>query len=112
MSKLQGLKILAERLAKIVPAQGKFHRRLQEPQLVARVIAIAFETVGVDGPAAQQLLEPVGQLNLPARPRLDMSEALEDLRRQDVASDDREIRRRFRRLGLFHHVADSKQAVL
>ena len=54
-----------------MPAQGEFHGGLQKSQFVAGIIACAFETIGVDGPAAQQVAEGVGQLDFAARAGFD-----------------------------------------
>src|ERR1700687_1465082 len=57
MLKFQAFQIVAERTAEIVPAEGEFDRGFQKAQLVAGVVAAAFEAAGVDGPAAQQVLQ-------------------------------------------------------
>ena len=51
-------------LGEVGPAQREVHHRLQEPQLVAGVVAHALDFAGVDRPRLQQLAQAVGQLNL------------------------------------------------
>src|SRR5260370_2017978 len=67
-SQLQLLQIIAKRCTQIVPAQSEFNRGLQEPKLVACVVARALEAVSVDGAVLQQMLQVVAELPLPAAP--------------------------------------------
>src|ERR1017187_1077438 len=67
----QGLQVLAEGPAQIVAAQGEFHRRFQEAELVAGVVARSLETIGVDRAAAQQVAQGVGELDFAAAARVD-----------------------------------------
>src|ERR1035441_1950817 len=76
-------------------AQGEFHRRFQEAQLISGIVARAFEAVGVDRAAAQQVAQGVGELDFAAAAGVDCLQRTEDLRRQNVASDDRQVRWRF-----------------
>src|SRR5690348_13324373 len=87
----QVLQICAERLAKIVPAQGELDRRFQESELVSRVVPCAFEFQSINRPVAQHVLQRVGELDFAAAPRLNRLHAVEDLRRENVAADDSEI---------------------
>ena len=93
-------------------AQREFDGRLEEAELVAGVVALAFEAVGVDRAAAQQVLEGVGELDFAARARVDRLQRVEDLGRQDVAADDGQVGRRLGRLGLLDQVADAVDAVV
>ncbi len=58
------------------------------------------------------MFEAVGELNLSAAAGADGFERVEQLRRQHVPSDDREIRWGFGGFRLFDHVADAKQTIL
>ena len=58
------LEVLAERLGEIRPPQREVDHRLQESQLVAGVVAHAFDLARVDRPRLQQLAQAVGQLDL------------------------------------------------
>src|ERR1035441_5938912 len=68
---LQGLQVLPEGPTQVVAAQGEFHRRFQEAELVAGVVARALETIRVDRTAAQQVPQRVGELDFAAAARVD-----------------------------------------
>ncbi len=87
--------VVGERLREIGPAQREIDDGLQEPELVARVVADAVDVAAVDRPILQQPAQAVGQLNLAGAIAGRRFERGEDVRREDVAADDREIRRRF-----------------
>ena len=87
--------VLRELSGEVRPPQREIHHRLQEPQLVARVVADAFHFAGVDRPRLQQLAQAVGELDLAGAIALGLRERREDVGRQDVAADDRQVRRRF-----------------
>src|SRR4030095_2824409 len=57
----------AELVPEIRPGQGEIHRRLEEAQLVAGVVAASLELHGVDRPPLPQRAEPVGELDLAPR---------------------------------------------
>ena len=86
-----------ELVGEIGPPQREVHHRLQEPELVAGVVADALDLARVDRPRLQQLAQAVGQLNLAGAIALGRGERREDVRRQDVAADDREVGRRLAR---------------
>jgi hypothetical protein len=54
--KVERLQVFPERYAEVVAAQSEFHRRLQEAELVTRVLARFLEAVAVDRPVPQQVL--------------------------------------------------------
>ena len=83
-----------ERLGQLRPPQREVHQRLQESQLVAGVVADAVDLAGVDRPLPQQPPQAVGQLDLARAIARRGFERREDVGRQDVAADDREVRRR------------------
>ena len=79
-----------ELVAQVGPAQRESSTdRLQESQLVARVVADAVHLAGVDRPRLQQLAQAVGELDLARPVALEWRPAREDVGRQDVAADDR-----------------------
>src|SRR5215472_5522300 len=91
--------------------EREFDGGLQKPELVAGIVSRPFETKPIDRPVPQQMLERVGELDLAATSWLDAFDRCEYFWCQDVAADDGEIRRGFRRLRLLHHVANPEQAV-
>ncbi len=68
--------------------QGIVDGRLQISQLFTGVITTSFEDIAVEVAALHELPQSVGQLDLAAGAALGFFEQREDLRRQDVASDD------------------------
>ena len=86
--------VFRERLGEVRPPQREVDHRLQEPELVARVVADAFDLARVDRPRLQQLAQAVGQLNLAGAIARGRRERRKDVGRQDVAADDRQVRRR------------------
>src|SRR5579864_1602707 len=70
-SQLQALQVRAKLVAEIVATQGKLDRGLQEAELVAGVVARAFEHIPVNGPVAQQVFQGIGELDFAAASRLD-----------------------------------------
>ena len=99
--------------AQVRPLQRELHRRLQEAELVAGVVADALEAVAVDRPAcSQQAPQPVGELDLAARVAGRRLQGLEDVGRQDVAADDGQVGGRLVGLRLLHQVADPVDAAV
>ena len=97
-------------LGEIRPAQREVDHRLQESELVAGVVADAFDFAGVDRPRLQQLAQAVGQLDLAGAIALGRRQRREDIRRQHVAADDRQVGRRFvarRLLDQIAHLVDA-----
>src|SRR2546422_635818 len=74
--------------------QRELDRGLQKTELVAGIIAVALEAVGIDGAIVQQVLECVSELNFRAGAGLDGLNGFENLGCQHVAPDDGEVRRR------------------
>src|SRR5580765_4708246 len=68
--------------------------RLDAAELVAAVEARTLEAIGEYGAFAEQRFYRIGELDLAAGTRLGLFEQLEDARRQHVAADDGEVRRR------------------
>jgi ribose transport system substrate-binding protein len=68
--------ILPKLFAQILALQRKLHRGLQEAELVAGIVAFAFEGVAVDLFLLQQPLQPIGQLQLAARAQLDVDSSV------------------------------------
>lgn len=60
------LEILLERRAEVFAAQCEFHRRLEEAELVAEVVALALKIISVDGLLARQFLQCIRELDLAA----------------------------------------------
>src|SRR5579864_9003913 len=111
-SQFQALQVSAKLVAEIVAAQRKLDSGFQESELVAGVVARAFKTITINRPVAKQMLQAVGELDFASAPRFDRFEGLENLGCEHVAADNSQVRRRFRRLRLLHHVANPEQAVL
>src|SRR5262249_18029519 len=82
-------------------AQAERDRRFDEPGLVAAVEALAGEAIAVEGPAADEAYQGVGELDFPSRTDILTIEHREQPRFQDVAPDDSQPRRRLGRLRLF-----------
>ena len=95
----EAAQVVAEGLREVRPAQREIHHGLEEPQLVAGVVAHAVDLAAVDRPLLQQPPQPVGQLDLAGAVLLlrGLLQRREDVGREDVAADDREVRRRLRR---------------
>src|SRR5690606_3378316 len=102
-----GLEISLEVLAELGMPERVFDRCAQIPDLAAAVVARAAEAVNVNGLVLEQRGDPVGQLNLTAGPLPGRLELVEDRRRQDVAADDGERRRRLIRGGLLDDLLDA-----
>src|SRR5437868_3777436 len=65
-SELQRLQVHAEGPAEIGPLQRELDRRLQEAELVARIVAHALEAAAEERLGAQQAAHAVGELDLAA----------------------------------------------
>src|SRR5438105_7812175 len=100
----------AELLAELRMPQRIVDRRLQVAELFTGVVAAAFEHVSVEIAAANELAQRIGQLNFATGAALRLREHGENLRRQDVASDDGVARRRID-LRLLDHLRDSKSSI-
>src|SRR5205807_8917428 len=98
--------------AKIMPLQCEFHRGFEKAELVAGIVALAVKLERVNGTAAQEQPQRIGKLDLPARAWLHMGDRFENVRRQDIAPDDREIRRRIAGIRFLHQIADPEHLPL
>ena len=90
--------------------EGKFDGRNEKPQFVPGVVSLALYLQRKHWRFLRQFPEGVGQLDLAVFPWLGLSEDGENLRRQDVATDDREIRGGFGRRGFFNQAFDPVQS--
>jgi hypothetical protein len=79
------------RPSEVGAAKREVDHRFEEPELVAGVVADASDFAGVNRPALQQLAQPVGQLNLTGPIALGERQRREDIRRQNVAADYRQV---------------------
>src|SRR5258708_2824887 len=87
----QILQVLAEVPAKLRILQRDFHRRLQKPQFVARIIGNTLVNVCPQTIFLRQDAQRVGQLDFVSRSRLGARQTIENLRRQYVSPGDRQI---------------------
>src|SRR5690349_7265190 len=86
--------VLSERRCEVGSLERHLDRRLQPAERRARVVAGALELVRVHGLLRHERLDGIRQLDLAAGAALGLLELVEDLRRQDVPTDDGERRRR------------------
>ena len=63
---MQRFQVFPEGAAEIVAAEGQLDGGLEEAELVAGVVTLALEAEGVDGAAAQEVLQGVGELDFAA----------------------------------------------
>ena len=84
----------------------------EEADLGAAVEALAFEFQAVERLLLGKLDHRVGELDFAAGAALLRRQDVEDLRLQDVAAGDDEVRRRLRARRLFHHLGDAEQLAL
>src|SRR5262245_51963115 len=84
--------IAAELAREIGPLEGQLDGGLEPAHRGPGVISGAFEFVGEDRLLLHELGDRVGQLDLAAGPALGLLELVEDLRREHVAPDDRQVR--------------------
>src|SRR5258708_23138466 len=104
---------LAHRHPHVRPRQGEGDVGLQPTELVAAIEALAVETQSMDRlVAADQLGQPVGELDLIAGAAADTGQMIEDLGLQNVAPDDAEIGRRHLRVGLLDDALHRNQPAL
>src|SRR5437667_12344624 len=102
----EGLEVGPKGVAQVGPRERKLDGRLEEAELVARVEALALERDRVHRAAGAQSPERVGELDFAPRVRLRVGEDTKEVRRQHVASDDREVGRRLARPRLLDEVED------
>src|SRR4029450_11787303 len=97
---LQVLQVRPELGRQLRPLQRQLDRRLEPAHRRPAVVGRALELVAVDRLLLHQRLDGVRELDLAAGALLGLLELVEDLRREDVAADDRQVRRRILRLRL------------
>ena len=56
-----------------MPVQGKFDRSFQKSKFVARIVTLAFEAVGINRTAAQQMFQRVSELDFRPRTWFDLA---------------------------------------
>src|SRR5579862_9900443 len=105
-SELQRLQVVTKFAAQVLALEGEFYRGLQESQLVAGVVALAFVDVRIHFLFFEQDAHAVGELEFASRARGSLGQAVEDRGREDVASDYSQVRRGFLELRLLDHVAN------
>src|SRR4051812_26331784 len=93
-------------------ALAELERRLQIAELGAAVEAPAGQPHRERALFLEQRRDRVGELDLAARAGRDLPEELEDARREHVAADDAEVRRRGRRLRLLDDAVDARHVAL
>ena len=81
--------------------------RFEIADFFAGVVPLAFEHVAVKLALLHELPQRVGELDLASSAAAGLLQNREDLRRQDIAADDRVVRRRVA-LRLLDHVRDVK----
>ena len=84
----------------------------KESELRAAVEGAALELEGVTRLRLEQTQDRVGHLDFAARAGLLVRQQVEDLRLQDVAPGDDQVRRRLGRLRLLHHGGDATRPAL
>src|SRR5262249_49418441 len=98
--------------SEIVSPQGKFDCRLQKTQLVAGIVAGAVEHVGIYGLLFEKHANAIGELDFITASHASFVEDAENLRRQNVPSDDRHVRGSFVGRRLFYHILYAKYAAI
>ena len=104
------MQIRAELVAESLVPQRVVDGRFQIAELFTGVVATTFEDITVEVTLPNELAQRVGQLNLAAGAALCFREQRENVRRKNVAADDRVVRWRFD-LRLLDHVADFEPAL-
>src|SRR5204862_3075179 len=93
------------------PPQSKVYDRLEEPELVAGVVADAFHFARIDRPAFEQLAQAVRELNLAGPVAFGGGQRREDVGCQHVPADHDEVRRRLFLWWLLHEISNLIDAV-
>src|SRR5215212_4852874 len=91
--------------------EGELDGRLQPAHRGSSVVPRSLELVGVDRLLFHERLDRVRQLDLATGASLRLLELVEDLRRQDVAADDRQVRRCVGGRGLLDDARHAPQAI-
>src|SRR5437867_5605183 len=105
-SERETLQVRAELVRKVRPRQRELDRRLQEAELVAGVIALAFEGKRVHRPPGAQGPEPARELDLAALVLAGLGENRKEIGREHIAADDREVGWRLGRRRFLDEVGD------
>src|SRR5258707_9153516 len=87
----QILQVFAEVAAKLRILQGDFHRRFQEYEFVARIVRDAIIYVRPQTIFLRQNAQRIGQLDFVSRSWLGARQTIKNLRRQYVASGNRQV---------------------
>src|SRR5215813_1137414 len=82
-------------MSEIFAAQRKLYSCFQKTELVARIVASAFEHIGIHGLLLEKKTDTVGELDLTPPPFAGLFEESENLRSQNVPADDCQIGRSF-----------------
>src|SRR5262245_58919374 len=101
---MQGLEIGSEGGAEVLAAERELYGGFEETELVAGIVAGAFERLAVDGPLAEQRAQSVGELYLAAGAGRGGAEGIENFRLQDVGPYDGEVRWRLVGRRLLNHI--------
>src|SRR2546428_6271101 len=109
---VEGVLVSTELVGQVGTREGELDGRLEEPELVAGVVARALEFDGVHRATPPQSPQSVGQLDLAATIRRRLAEDREKLGRQDVPPDDGQVGRRLLGSGLLDQVEDLVHAAL
>ncbi len=102
---------LAERRSQGRVLERQFHGGDEKSELVAGIVPLSFDFVGEHRGVLHELAQGIGELNFSVLPRRGLTEDRENFRRQDIASDDREIGRSIRRGGFFDQVIDPVEPI-
>ena len=87
---LQRPQVFRKVRSKIGALQGKFHRGLQEAQLISRIVTFPFEGVSVNLFAgAEQSAKSVSQLQFAACAKRRAFQRFKDGRRENIPANDR-----------------------
>src|SRR4051812_17406383 len=91
-SELETLQIIAERGTEVGSRERDLDRSAEPAHRRPGVVASPLELVAEDLLLLHERRDPVGQLDLAVGATLGLLELVEDLRGQDVATDDRQVR--------------------
>ncbi len=102
---------LAERRSQGRVLERQFHGGDEKAELVARIMPLPLDFVGEHGGMFDELAQGIRELNLSVLARRGLAEDRENFRGQDIASDDREIRRCVGRGRFLHQIVDAVEAI-
>src|SRR6266496_218610 len=92
--------------------QTKLYRRNQKAEFVAGIMALSLKTNGVKITLRQKSAHCVSDLNLVHRSGCCFFDFGKDIRRQNVTSNNRQIRWRLRKWWFLNHIFDSINPIL